>query len=324
MKNKRIDIQQIVNPAKFQKIQDDISTATGLAIITVDYRGVPITSHSNCSDFCKVMRSSEKYRDYCEKCDSRGGLEAARLQSPFIYYCHAGLIDLAIPIVVDNLYLGAFMAGQILLDKNDNINSLERILPGAYDPMDLSDNSTLSKYYSMLHVMSLERVEALAKMLQHIGNYCVEQAILKTSIDELTKKMCVDDSSKTYQQDIELNKLSVPHERTVNRILQPAIEYIQQHLDEKITLSKMASLCKVSDSYFSKLFAKEGLGSLSVYVNNVKMARAKELLKSNDWPIRYIAHNLAYDDSSYFIKVFKKNTGMTPEEYRNHFSSNRA
>lgn len=324
MQNTRIDIQQIVNPAKFQKIQDDISTATGLAIITVDYRGVPITSHSNCCDFCKVMRSSEKYRDYCEKCDSRGGLEAARLQSPFIYYCHAGLIDLAIPIIVDRLYLGAFMAGQILLDKNDNTNSLERISSGTYEPMDFSDNITLKNYYSKLPVMSLERVEALAKMLKHIGNYCVEQAILRASIDDLTKKIYIADSSKAYQQDMEINKSSVPYERTVSKILQPAIEYIQQNQEERITLSRMASLCKVSDSYFSKLFAKEGLGSISVYVNNTKMARAKEMLKTTDWSIRCIAHNLAYDDSSYFIKVFKKNTGLTPEEYRNHFSSNRA
>lgn len=90
------DIHQIFNPDDFQKIQDDISIASELAIITVDYKGVPITAHSNCSEFCKKMRSSQ-YGVYCEKCDSHGGLEAARIGKPFIYLCHAGLIDFAIP-----------------------------------------------------------------------------------------------------------------------------------------------------------------------------------------------------------------------------------
>ena len=180
MLNKTVsDIQQIVNPAKFQKIQDDISLATGLAIITVDYRGVPITSHSNCCDFCNIMRSSEIYRHYCEKCDSRGGLEAARIRKPFIYFCHAGLIDLAIPIIVDNLYLGAFMAGQVLLDKKDKANKLEHIFSGAGEVIDFSKDKMLGEYYSKLPAMNFERIEALAKMLQHIGNYCVEEAILR-------------------------------------------------------------------------------------------------------------------------------------------------
>ena len=98
--------------------------------------------------------------------------------------------------------------------------------------------------------------------------------------------------------------------------MQPALEYIKQHPYERITLSKMAALCNVSASYFSKLFAKENLGNLSNYVNGVKVAQAKELLQTTDCSVRYIADKLGFDDCSYFIKVFKNDTRMTPEEFR--------
>lgn len=284
----------------------------------MDYLGVPITAHSNCCDFCKVMRSSAKYRAYCEKCDSRGGLEAARIQSPFIYFCHAGLIDIAIPIIVDKLYLGAFMAGQILLDNNSHMNRLEHVLSGTTESMDFSNDSTLKSYYSKLPVMSLERIDALAKMLQHIVNYCVEQAILRWTINQLREKLSVVNSDGIIQRANEVEKANISQGEIASKILQPAIEYIENHPEEKITLSKMASLCKVSDSYFSKLFAKENIGSLSNYVNLTKFKRAKKLLLETDLPIRNIADDLGFDDCSYFIKVFKRETGMTPGDFRNN------
>lgn len=320
-------LQQVVNPVKFQKIQDDISSATELAIITVDYIGIPITAHSSCSKFCQRMRSSEEYRIYCEKCDSRGGLEAARIRKPFVYFCHAGIIDFAIPIIVDNLYLGAFMAGQVLLDQRDSGNKLEHILSGIENTIDLDHDSEIRGYYNMLPVMRLEKIIALANMLLHIGNYCIEEAVLRTSISQLnSKKLSAEHKNQEnpfydeYGKDTEYNRISTAansHRSTSNRILQPALNYIKQHPNEKITLSKMAALCNISTSYFSKLFAKENLGNLSDYVNHVKMDSAKELLCSTDWPIRSIADKLGYEDSGYFIKIFKNHTGKTPLEFRN-------
>ena len=80
----------------------------------------------------------------------------------------------------------------------------------------------------------------------------------------------------------------------------------------------MAAICNISPSYFSKLFARENLGTLSNYVNQVKLNHAKELLHSTNWPVRNVADYLGFDDCGYFIKVFKKQNGMTPMEYRRY------
>lgn len=320
MRRTLTNIRQIANSAKFQKIQDDISLATGLAIITVDYTGVPVTAHSNCSEFCKKVRSSGKYRNFCEKCDSHGGLEAARMGKPFIYLCHAGLVDFAIPIIADNLYLGAFMAGQVLLEQEAPENALEHILPWSGSSVDLSGPEEIRESYALLPVMGLDKIIALSNMLSHIANYCVEEAILRAAVAQLNARKNTAglyNETEPEREKTQRSNLTAEYDaKAPNKVLQPALDYIKQHSGEKITLSKMAALCNVSTSYFSKLFAMEDLGSLSDYVNHVKIERAKELLQSTELPIRYIAGKLGFDDSGYFIKVFKGQVGNTPAEFR--------
>ena len=321
MQKSQIGIHQIINTDKFQKIQDDIAIATGLAIITVDYMGVPITGHSSCTKFCKKIRSSINLFNYCEKCDSRGGLEAARIRKPYIYICHAGVLDLAIPIIVDNLYLGAFMAGQVLLEREDDYDRLERILSGVGKTIDLDCDAELRSSFDMLPVMSLEKVIALSNMFLHIGNYCVEEALLRESITQLSSRKQATElyTQSTRQFDIKHAATVKPlegNDRESNKVLQSALNFIKQHPSERITLSKMAALCNISASYFSKLFAKEKIGSLSSYVNRIKMERAKELLNSTDCSVRSISDELGFDDCGYFIKLFKRNTGKTPTIFR--------
>lgn len=299
MKTSFSEINQIVNPVKFQKIQDDIATATGLAIITVDYLGRPFTKHSNCSDFCKKVRSSE-YGVYCEKCDSHGGLEAARIGKPFIYICHAGLVDFAIPIISNDLYLGAFMGGQILLSDSENSYQIERILNHIGNQINPSENSEIYESYLRLPSMDFDKINALANMLLHISNYCVKEAQLKKIISQNSSRQISDTFNSNDSR----------------MIIAPAINYINKNLKEKITLEKMASVCNISTSYFSKLFSKENLGNLSEYVNQIKMEQAKKLLRETEFSVQRIAEDLGFDDCGYFIKVFKKLTTKTPTEYR--------
>lgn len=316
MKISFTSIKEIVSPIKYQKIQDNISLATGLAIITVDYKGIPVTTHSNCSDFCKKIRSSSEYGHYCEKCDSHAALEAVRIQKPYIYICHAGVIDIAVPIIVDDLFLGAFMAGQVLPDQNYSENKLDRIMPGVGNTIDSISDVEITKAYNALPVMSLEKITALSNMLFDIGNLFVEEAVSKKIISELRSKKS---SAELYNHPEPSNDVHYDTGILNNdsrKILQPALSYIERNPKEKITLEKMAKLCNISASYFSKLFAKENLGNLSDYVNRIKVEHGKKLLQSADLNIRSVANNLGFDDTGYFIKVFKKYTGKTPLEFQ--------
>lgn len=188
----------------FQKIQDDISNVTEMSIITVDYMGKCATKHSRCSDFCKLMRANETYYQLCERCDSRGGLEAARLEKPYIYKCHKGLIDFATPIIVDGQYLGSVMAGQVLVEDDSNVD-LENIVntENNFDSLEKEEKEKLLEAYNKLPVVSFKRVQEVAQMMFHISNYIVEEAVSKMLQRELDEKKVKFAESEKMQAELE-------------------------------------------------------------------------------------------------------------------------
>lgn len=315
-----LKLDYVLDLDRFERIQDDFAKATGLAMITVDYKGIPITKHSGCSQFCRLARDHEALKDYCERCDSRGGLEAARLQKPYIYLCHLGIVDFAIPIIVEGQYLGAVMAGQVLLEKEEELNQLERIWLGdekvAFQLID-------SKWYNALPKMQLQKIQDISNMIFHINNYIVSEAVKRVSLVEMTEKF-----AKTPVLEVEsvaeivLTETS-PVEISTNdpinfecKILQPAFDYMEKDQARIYYIDKMASLCNVSTSYFSKLFRKTTGLTFSGYINQLKIEKAKEMLRNTNTPILNISLDLGYEDSGYFIKVFKKQVGVTPLVYR--------
>ncbi|MDU4588241.1 PocR ligand-binding domain-containing protein, partial [Clostridium sp.] len=109
--NNNFNLDKLIDLEKWEDLQETIASVTNVAIIIVDYKGNPVTKHSGCHRFCKEIRANPELVKYCQKCDSRGGLEAVRLNEPYIYLCHYNIIDIAIPIMIDGKYIGAIMAG---------------------------------------------------------------------------------------------------------------------------------------------------------------------------------------------------------------------
>ncbi|NFA60211.1 response regulator [Clostridium sporogenes] len=108
----------------------------------------------------------------------------------------------------------------------------------------------------------------------------------------------------------------------LNKVLYPALEYIEANYSEEITLEKAASISNLSIYYFSKLFKKEMGMTFISYVTKYKIEKAEELLENTDIPIVNIASQLGYYECGYFTKVFKKIKGITPSEYRNKIKKN--
>ncbi|WP_242846667.1 PocR ligand-binding domain-containing protein [Clostridium sp. K25] len=204
---KIISMKDVINIENFQKIQNDIAKATGVAIIATDYRGKPITKHSLCTEYCNIIRSDKNLKELCEKCDSRGGLEAARTGKPYIYRCHRGLVDFAIPIIIQDQYLGSLMSGQILTDNRDSLELEDIIQCNNSD----EDNEMLIKAYEKLNAIPLKKIKAIANMMFHIANYIVEEGNFRIVQGEIIKS---NDKIVKYNEDNikltrELNKLKL-------------------------------------------------------------------------------------------------------------------
>lgn len=115
-----IKLVELIETDLLQKIQDSFSSLTGMAALTTDKDGTPITKGSNFTDFCmKYTRQSAKGAKRCEKCDKMGAEICIENGRPYAYSCHGGLIDYAAPIMVHGKMIGSFIGGQVLSKKPD-------------------------------------------------------------------------------------------------------------------------------------------------------------------------------------------------------------
>lgn len=96
-------------------------------------------------------------------------------------------------------------------------------------------------------------------------------------------------------------------------VLYKAIDYIKHNYMKKITLEDVATHVFLSTSYFSKVF-NDGMGdSFNNYLNKIRIDVSKSLLSDKSLSIVEVSNIVGYEDQSYFNKVFKKITGMSPE-----------
>jgi len=95
-----------------------------------------------------------------------------------------------------------------------------------------------------------------------------------------------------------------------------AIAYMRENYASKITLEDVSAYVYLSPSYFSKIFKDEMRTSFNSYLNKIRIDNAKRMLLNGDINIIDISNMVGYEDQSYFSKVFKKLTGVTPGKYR--------
>lgn len=101
-----------------------------------------------------------------------------------------------------------------------------------------------------------------------------------------------------------------------NPIIQKALIYIHEHIDEDLNLDKVTNDVHVSKSYFSNLFTKCTVYTFSNYINKIRINKSKTMLKNTNKSILEIALECGFNSQSYFCSTFKKFTGTSPTKYR--------
>ncbi|MNB77000.1 HTH-type transcriptional regulator YesS [compost metagenome] len=104
--------------------------------------------------------------------------------------------------------------------------------------------------------------------------------------------------------------------RSASPVIAKAHQYIQDHLQKDLSRDEIAELVGRNPAYLSRLFRKETGMSLSEYITQQRIERAKQLLVESTDKISSIAEGLGYVHFSYFAKLFRKLTGLTPQDYR--------
>lgn len=182
--NNNYKLHEFLDVDRLQTLQDNFSKSMMIALVVVDQDGVPVTRASGFSDFCARSRMNETQARHCYDSDRAGGDAAMRAGKPVVYRCYCGFVEFAVPIMINNHYLGAFISGQVKVEEEKE-NSIPYIL----------DSNTLweaNPWLSDLHYttprMPYARFESTAYTLLHVTSYLVEQAHANNIQRELRQK----------------------------------------------------------------------------------------------------------------------------------------
>ena len=156
------------------------------------------------------------------------------------------------------------------------------------------------------------------------GGYSISAAeLIKNSVKIYESPLR---SSAALKSDIYkiLYELGLEEKSTYNKKFLPisaGIKYMEQNTLANISIEEIADMCGVSCGCFSSLFKVYSGKSPHKYRLDFKIEMAKQMLKSGYMTVEVISDSLMFESASYFCKIFKKKTGLTPSQYRNYKKS---
>jgi len=103
---------------------------------------------------------------------------------------------------------------------------------------------------------------------------------------------------------------------TFSRHVTMCIDYILEHLDERVKVSDLCACTGLSSGYLSRLFKAETGVTISRFILIKKVETARNMLRHSDYPIMWISNALAFPSQSYFTRIFTQECGVTPKKYR--------
>ena len=104
------------------------------------------------------------------------------------------------------------------------------------------------------------------------------------------------------------------------QFLEGILAFIRGHLAEELTVSGVCREFGLSQSYLNLIFRKNGIDSFNIYLRNVRIQRAKQVMEQNPQAfIKDVALMVGYRDQFYFSRVFRAATGVSPTEYIEDF-----
>ena len=161
--------------------------------------------------------------------------------------------------------------------------------------------------------------------IQKAMRYGAEDYILKPidyeELEEILNK---------YIAKLEMNQMQTRREELIEQVahhrsddsesrIPLVMEYIDEHLRDKITIRELADLVHINEQHLMRIFRKETGRSVVEYITDRRMLTASDLLRNTDLSVNFIADCVGCENYSYFTKIFKKHTGLPPREYRMKF-----
>lgn len=264
-----------------ENILRDFYTITGIRVAFVSHdMKFSVNVPKESSSFCNILKGDSLATARCIECDRYAFEEANRTRNLFVYQCHAGLREAVAPIFFAEKLLGYLMMGQTLNGKPDK-NSWENALQRCKD-FKIDYNELESAFYN-LQSLDIDKIISASGIMEICAKYI-----------HLSKLVNV-------RQPMLLEKIK---------------NFIDNNLHNNITISDLSTSLNLSRSYLSHVIKASLNTSLTKYIIDRRLEKAKSLLEQTDLKISDIAVSTGFQDQNYFARIFKRHYGVSATEHR--------
>ena len=272
----------IFNKEKLTQVLSDFYNSTGIAVALYDASMQSIAGAPSChSPYCTYIRNRGECIKNCSQSNFIHMKEVSLNRKISRYTCHAGLMETILPIIYEDVLIAYIQIGQFR-DAEHRYSGADKLQEVAkHYGFSLQKLLTL---YEELPVVSEEKLHSLYHIL-----------------DILVKSFWVD-GLITYNRSM----LSIKIER-----------YIDEHLTEKIGLNEICNEFFLSKNAVYRLFHDEFHSTVNDFIITKRLKRAQELLQTKpELNVTQISSICGFPDYNYFIRLFKKQVGSTPLQFR--------
>lgn len=255
-------------------------TAIGIRLSVFDNAFNLITEYPiDAPEYCKLIRRTESGTQGCRKCDINAFEEAKKRRGLYVYTCHAGLTEAVTPIKFNDSILGYVILAH-MLPKENLEESIKTALKKAqhYGLLEHEALNAIKKIPTISH----EKINASAQILDAIASYLHISNWIRWNNEDLAVRIS---------------------------------QYIDSHLDKNLTSDSLCKVFFISRTKLHSISINNYDLSISKYILSKRISKAKQLLKQ-DYTLEKIAELTGFANASYFGKVFKKETGLTPIKYK--------
>ena len=284
----RADFEQLTSSpelARFTRVLHEL-TGLGMAIYSADTTLSLAPPTRNKGSLCALIQSAPEGKRRCAACDRRHLARAACLGKAQAYACHAGLLDMAIPVIVESRHTVTIVSGQILPEPHSTagLARVRRRLAWMHLP-----EARLRRAYDGAIYLPRRRVRSILRLLEIFARQLCESA----------------------------RRLREAEARHEHPAIRRAREYVDLHwLEPDLGLTQIASYAGLSAAHCAHLFRRVTGERLTHFVQRRRVLEAKRQMAQTDRTITEVAFACGFGSLTHFNRVFRGFELCSPSQWR--------
>lgn len=227
--------------------------------------------------FCKYIHDSRQEYDTCVACDKDAFTKVLETKEPYIYKCRYGLTEAISPLYNFGILTGFLMMGQVGCENTDT-----NMLTEALKRIGVAESEAISLSKDVPRIS-----EDMTVSYMNIMTICARYLTLSNAMQKATPG-----------------------------IAEAAMLYVQENYDKKITLSDICRAVGCSKSSLLVAFRREFGITVNTAITRQRLESAKKMLADRSLSISDVAAATGFYDQSYFSKVFSREYGISPSDFR--------